>query len=105
MLRALFQIVFFVVFLVPLIAFAISNQQTVSLALWPTDVTLEAPLSIAVLIIAGAFFLLGAVMVWIPSLGHRHRARRAEKKVAALHAEIATRDRVTPKVPLLAPPR
>jgi uncharacterized integral membrane protein len=88
-------------FLLVLIAFAISNQQTVSLALWPTDVTLEAPLSISVLLIAGVFFLLGAVMVWIPALGHRRRARRAEKKVSALQSEMAARN----KVPLLAPPR
>jgi uncharacterized integral membrane protein len=87
-------------FLLVLIAFAISNQQTVSLALWPTDVTLEAPLSISVLLIAAVFFLLGALMVWVPALAARNRARRAEKKVAALQTEMAARN----KVPLLPAP-
>ena len=80
-------------FLIVLIAFALSNPQPVQLALWPTDVTLEAPLSIATLIIAGVFFLLGALIVWLPGLGHRYRARRAEKKARALAAELAARDK------------
>jgi uncharacterized integral membrane protein len=86
-------------FLLVLIAFALSNPQPVSLALWPTDVTLEAPLSIATLVIAGVFFLLGAVIVWLPGLAHRRRARVAEKRARALEAELAARDRA-PVVPV-----
>jgi uncharacterized integral membrane protein len=82
-------------FLLLLIAFALSNPQPVSLSLWPTDVTLEAPLSIATLVIAGVFFLLGAVIVWLPALGHRRRARLAEKRARGLAAELAARDKVT----------
>jgi uncharacterized integral membrane protein len=81
-------------FLLLLIAFALSNPQPVSLALWPTDVTLEAPLSIATLVIAGVFFLLGGLIVWLPSLGHRRRARLAEKRAKALETELAARDKV-----------
>src|SRR5271165_4810510 len=88
-------------FLLVLIAFALSNPQPVSLSLWPTDVTLEAPLSIATLVIAGVFFLLGALIVWIPGLATRRRARLAERRAAALEAELAARN----KVPLLAAPR
>jgi uncharacterized integral membrane protein len=88
-------------FLLVLIAFALSNPQPVSLALWPTDITLEAPLSISVLCIAGVFFLLGALMVWVPALATRRRARVAEKRVSTLSAEMAVRQ----KLPLLAPPR
>jgi uncharacterized integral membrane protein len=80
-------------FLIVLVAFALSNPQPVSLALWPTDVTLEAPLSIATLVIAGVFFLLGALIVWLPGLATRRRARRAEKKARKLAAEIAARDK------------
>jgi uncharacterized integral membrane protein len=88
-------------FLLILVAFAISNPQPASLALWPTDVTLDAPLSIEVLVIAGVFFWLGALIVWFPSLAARRRARIAERRVAALEAELASRN----KVPLLAAPR
>jgi uncharacterized integral membrane protein len=80
-------------FLIVLVAFALSNPQPVSLALWPTDVTLEAPLSIATLVIAGVFFLLGALIVWLPGLATRRRARRAEKTARKLAAEIAARDK------------
>jgi uncharacterized integral membrane protein len=80
-------------FLLVLVAFAISNPQPVSLALWPTDVTVEAPLSIATLVIAGVFFWLGALIVWFPALGHRRRARVAEKRAALLSAQLAERDK------------
>jgi uncharacterized integral membrane protein len=85
-------------FLLVLVAFAISNPQPVSLALWPTDVTLEAPLSIAVLVIAGVFFWLGALIVWFPALGHRRRARVAERRAELLSAQLTERDKV-PSLP------
>jgi uncharacterized integral membrane protein len=94
-------------FLLLLVAFAISNPQPVTLAMWPTDVTLDAPLSIAVLVVAGAFFLLGALVVWLPGLATRARARNAERRVTKLEAELAqrTNPNPNPKVPLLAAPR
>ena len=94
-------------FLLVLIAFALSNPQPVSLALWPTDVTLEAPLSIATLVIAAVFFLLGGLVTWLPALGHRRRARLAEKRAKALEGELAARDKlvVMPPGPLQAPLR
>lgn len=94
-------------FLLVLIAFVLSNPQPVSLAMWPTDLTLEAPLSIATLVIAGVFFLLGAIMVWLPGLGHRRRAHVAEKRVRGLAAELAARDKAAAAVssaPRLAGP-
>ncbi len=101
MLRVLLMIPFLLV----LIAFAISNPQPVTLALWPTDVTLEAPLSISVLVIAGVFFFLGALVVWIPGLATRARARRAERRLTALEAELAVRTKAAPALPALAGPR
>jgi uncharacterized integral membrane protein len=92
-------------FLLLLIAFVLSNPQPVQLSLWPTDVTLEAPLSIAALTIAAVFFLLGALLVWIPAIGTRYRARRAEKKVAALETKLAVYAKAPPGVKLLAGPR
>jgi uncharacterized integral membrane protein len=92
-------------FLLLLIAFALSNQQNVSLALWPTDVTLEVPLSIAVLAIAAVFFLLGALIVWFPALGHRLRANRAQKRAATLETKLKAYEQPDPRVKLLAGPR
>ena len=101
MLRALLLLPF----LLLLVIFALSNQQPVTLAMWPADVTLEVPLSIATLMIAGVFFLLGALIVWFPSLGHRHRARRAQKQVTKLETKLKAHEQAPAGVKLLAGPR
>ena len=49
-------------FLAVLVLFALSNQQPVQIVLWPTDISLELPLSIAVLAISAVFFLAGALL-------------------------------------------
>jgi uncharacterized integral membrane protein len=92
-------------FLLLLVAFVLSNQQPVSLALWPTDVSLEVPLSIAVLAVAAVFFLLGALIVWIPALGTRRRARLAQKRVVHLETKLKAHETSNPNVKLLAGPR
>jgi uncharacterized integral membrane protein len=74
---------------VPLVLFALSNQEPVVLALWPTDYTLhDVPLSIAILVALAIGFLVGAFMVWFSALTHRRRARRAERKVRLLEAHV-----------------
>jgi len=98
MLRALILFPFVLV----LVAFGLSNNQTVNFGLWPTDVSIEAPLGLSVLAIAGVFFALGALIVWFPALGHRARARKAEKKLSSLQNELQAR---VPKVPLLSAPK
>jgi uncharacterized integral membrane protein len=92
-------------FLLLLIAFALSNQQPVSLGLWPIEETLEVPLSIAVLAIAAVFFLLGAVIVWFPALRHRRRARVAQRRVTTLETKLKAQEQPDPRVKLLAGPR
>jgi hypothetical protein len=49
---------------------------------------------------------LGALIVWLPGLATRRRARLAEKRARALEAELAARDRapVVTNAPLLAGP-
>jgi uncharacterized integral membrane protein len=89
MLRALLLLPFLVV----LVAFALSNPQPVQLRIWPLDFyTLEVPLSIAILVAAGGFFFLGALFVWFGSVAAHGRAGRAERRAAALHAELKSRD-------------
>jgi uncharacterized integral membrane protein len=84
-------------FLIVLVAFALSNQQTVTLGIWPTDVTVEAPVSISVLIAAGVFFFLGALFVWFGSLATRRRAARAESRAEWLETQLKT---TTPPPPV-----
>lgn len=73
-----------------LILFALSNKQAVELGLWPTDVQIELPVSIAVLTIAGLFFLFGALVAWSGTLSERSRAKRAEATVRQLEAQLAS---------------
>lgn len=75
--------------MVILVLFALSNKQVVQLGLWPTDVTLDLPVSLAVLAIAGLFFLFGALVAWTGTIAERSRARRAEAAVRQLEAQLA----------------
>jgi len=99
MLRALLLVPFLIV----LVAFALSNPQHVQLALWPTDLSLEAPLSIAILVAAGIFFFLGALFVWFGTLAARGRARRAERRAAVLEAELRAHHAPPPRTARPAP--
>jgi uncharacterized membrane protein YciS (DUF1049 family) len=83
----LFLIVTFVVCL-PLVLFALSNTEMVRLGIWPTDYSLEVHLSLAILIAMAVAFLLGAMVVWMSELSQRLRARRAERAVRLLEAQI-----------------
>jgi uncharacterized integral membrane protein len=84
MLRALIALPFLVV----LILFALSNRQPVTLSLWPTGLELTAPAAVAILVSMGGAFVLGALFVWIPALGVRRRARRFERAVRDLEAQV-----------------
>ena len=91
--------------LVVLVAFALSNQQVVSLGLWPTDIVVDLPLSITVLLAAALFFIAGAAMTWGAHLTLSGRARRAERVVQQLEAQIqALRARPRNSASLLPPP-
>jgi putative membrane protein len=83
----LFLIVTFVL-CVPLVLFALSNTEVVRLGLWPMDYGLEMHLSLAILVAMAIAFLLGALVVWLSELAQRRRARRAERTVRLLEAEI-----------------
>ena len=75
--------------LILLVLFGLSNKQEVALRLWPFDLAWVVPLSVAVLLIAGLAFLLGALTAWVASLPHRRRARRVEEAARLLEAELA----------------
>ncbi len=81
-------LIFAAPFLLLLVVFALSNAAPVQLGLWPTDLELQTPLSIAVLGAGALFFVLGAIVVGIGSIGQRRRARRAESRVRALESEL-----------------
>lgn len=69
------------------IIFALSNRQPVQLGFWPTGLTWEVPLSLAVLTVAALFFLGGALLGWSGTLAQRRRARRAEAALRVIEAQ------------------
>jgi uncharacterized integral membrane protein len=90
-------------FLLLLVLFALSNTAPVRLGLWPTDLTLQLPLSLAIIGAMAVAFLLGGVLVWLSELGQRRRARRAEHAVRRLEAKLQQlKERMPP--PVLPPP-
>lgn len=96
--------------LLPLLAFvvlfALSNRQPVTLGLWPTDLTWQVSLAVAVLLVSAIAFLFGALMVWLSDLPHRRRARRAAEEIRRMQAELERfreRDRAAEAARLTAP--
>ncbi len=102
----MFRALIFAPLLFILVLFALSNPQPVHLGLWPTDVTVDLPLSITVLVSMAAAFVLGAVLLWLSVVGTRLRARRAESQVRQLEAQVTElKKRLTQSTPTaLAPP-
>ena len=98
----LFLIVTFVL-CVPLVLFALSNTEMVRLGIWPTDYAIDVHLSLAILVAMAIAFVLGAVVVWFAELAQRRRARKAERTVRLLEAQVEDlKGRITP--PLALPP-
>jgi uncharacterized integral membrane protein len=89
------------------VVFALSNAEPVRLDLWPTDMVFVAPLSLLMLGAMGMAFLAGALATWFSGIGARMRARRAERTVVALRAELdAAQSRLAraEQVPAVLPP-
>jgi lipopolysaccharide assembly protein A len=76
--------------LLVLVLFAISNTGPVDLRFWPFDFAWQVPLAGAVLGAAFLAFLLGTLLTWGSGLRHRAQARRAQRQVRELEAELAT---------------
>ena len=96
-------IVFAVILCLPLADFALSNRQVVSLGLWPTDYAVVVPVGIGVLVAMAIALVIGALAVWVSSLGQYRRARSAERTVRLLEAQIEElKARVT--APITIPP-
>lgn len=71
-----------------LIVFALSNPQPVRLGLWPTDLAVEVPVSLAVLVGAGLAFFIGGLVAWSGSAGLRRKLARAQGSTQVLEAQL-----------------
>ncbi len=82
-----------------LVLFALSNTAPVRLGLWPSDYTLQLPLSLTILGAMAIAFLAGGTIVWLSELAQRRRARHAEQTVRLLEAQVQELKARLPQVP------
>jgi len=92
-------------FLLLLVLFALSNRAPVHLGLWPTDYSLELPLSLAILGAMAIAFLAGGIVVSISALAQRRRARHAEYTVRLLEEQVRELRARLPQPSLPSPAR
>ena len=82
-----------------LVLFGLSNTMPVRLGLWPSDYTLQLPLSLTILGGMAIAFLAGGMIVWLSELGQRRRARHAEQAVRLLEAQVQDLKARLPQAP------
>lgn len=82
-----------------LVLFGLSNTMPVRLRLWPSDYTLQLPLSLTILGGMAIAFLAGGMIVWLSELGQRRRARHAEQAVRLLEAQVQDLKARLPQTP------
>ena len=74
--------------LVLVLAFALSNKQDVTVALWPFKDSLQAPLYAIGLVPLALGFIVGSLQGWIGSLPHRLRLRRVSKELDSIKRNL-----------------
>ncbi|NHN90293.1 lipopolysaccharide assembly protein LapA domain-containing protein [Acetobacter conturbans] len=83
------RLIILVPFLLALILFAASNQE--SSQMWFLTYSWSSSVGVLALLIAFGGLLLGAFGVWVSELGQRRRARKAEARVKELEAITASK--------------
>ena len=72
-----------------LILFAVSNRETVSLALWPLPFLVDLPLYLLFFLSLFVGALIGASAVWIAGRRDRRELRHRRRRIEALERELA----------------
>ena len=84
----------------PLIAvaviFSIANRESVTLDLWPFELTLQLPLFVILLACIAFGLVVGGMATWLSAAPTRRRARQARRRVTELERERVTRAVVPP---------
>ncbi len=77
----------------PLIAvaviFSIANRESVTLDLWPFELSLQLPLFVILLVCIAFGLVVGGMATWLSAAPARRRARQARRRVAELERERA----------------
>lgn len=102
--RVVWRLLLIAPVLVILVVFALVNTQPLRVVFWPSEAALEAPASLALLAALGVGMLLGALMIWLPSLSLRYRLGRAERARDILDGELRRLKARTPGTSIVLPP-
>jgi lipopolysaccharide assembly protein A len=95
-----------------LVLFAVSNRETVSLALWPLPFLIDLPIYLLFFFTLMIGILIGATMAWIAGRGDRRELRHRRRRIDALERELAaTQSQLedqaqmpTERLPAVSPP-
>ena len=71
-----------------IVLFALSNRETVTLALWPLPFVLDLPVYLAVLVPAAVGFVIGGSVAWASAARARKEVKRRRSQVAELSEEV-----------------
>ncbi|MGB9152312.1 MAG: LapA family protein [Alphaproteobacteria bacterium] len=80
--------IFGLLILALVLCFALSNQQGVSLAMWPWSETVQVPLYLTGLVPLAVGLIFGGVLGWLSGVPHRFRVRGLKKELEALNDKI-----------------
>lgn len=72
-----------------IVVFAVANRQTVTIDLWPLEMSYSLPLFALVLICLLVGFLCGVVIMWLSAGKTRSRARESYYRASTLEREVA----------------
>lgn len=86
------------------VVFAVVNQQTAQVNLWPFDIQLEAPLFLIVLLSIFVGFILGGIASWMAATRKRRRAKGDRARLRNLEQEVQNLQRVQQRPALPASP-
>jgi len=89
--------VFIIIVALALALFAVSNRESVSLALWPLPFVVDLPLYLLVLATLVFGFIFGEFASWIAARHWRREVRRRGRRIASLERELsATQAQLAP---------
>lgn len=70
------------------VLFSVSNRGAITFSLWPTSLTLEAPLYLAILSAVVGGFLAGGLITWMSQGRFRRRARDYADRIFYLERDL-----------------
>lgn len=78
----------FTIFITIIVIFSISNNHLINISFWPFAFKLQMPLYLAIILISFIFFLIGALLIYIPGIGTKLKLKNANKRIKDLEKEI-----------------